>query len=310
MFRIWVFGSVSIAYGDARAVAVPGRCGSLLAYLALGQRRYFSRSELLANLWPERDASASSGSFNTALWRLRRIVETPPLRHGDLIVSDRRGAIGLDGPMQIWLDVAEFSSLIDPALGKPPERMGEADVEALRRGVALYRSDILMDLADDWALRERERHRRSYLNALWRLMQLARLRHDYADGIRHAQAILDSDTLREDVHRELMQLFELNGQRAHALRQFERCRDLLRRELAIQPMRETLSLYQRIADGAIGAAAEAHAGSPAFAAPAPMQMPVQLPVAGLQAQLLIEAARRGLASADAQLQLSLQFLEH
>lgn len=310
MFRIWVFGSVSIAYGDARAVAVSGRCGSLLAYLALGQRRYFSRSELLANLWPERDACASSGSFNTALWRLRRIVETPPLRHGDLIVSDRRGAIGLDGPMEIWLDVAEFSSLVGPALSKPPERMSEADIEALRRGVALYRSDILMDLTDDWALRERERHRRSYLNALWRLMQLARLRHDYADGIRHAQAILDHDPLREDVHRELMQLFELNGQRAHALRQFERCRELLRRELAIQPMRETLTLYQRIADGAIGAAAEPHAAYAGVAVPAAMPAAMPMPSAAMQAQWLIETARRGLASADAQLQLSLQLLEH
>ena len=58
--------------------------------------------------------------------------------------------------------------------------------------------------------------------------------------------------LREDVHRELMQLFVLNGQRAHALRQFEHCRELLRRELAIHPMRETMALYQKIANSAIG----------------------------------------------------------
>ena len=102
-----------------------------------------------------------------------------------------------------------------------------ADIDGLR--LELYKSDILVDITDDWALREREKHRRSYLNVLWRLMQLAVIRRDYGEGIRHAQAILDSDALREDVHRELMQLFVLNGQRAHALRQFEHCRDLLRR---------------------------------------------------------------------------------
>ncbi|WAH65276.1 AfsR/SARP family transcriptional regulator [Xanthomonas hortorum] len=303
MFRIWLFGSVSIAHGDARAAAVSGRCGSLLAYLALGQHRYFSRSELIASLWPERDCSATAGSFNTALWRLRRLVERPPLGHGDLIVCDRRGAIGLDGPVETWLDLAEFARCIAPGLSKPPEQLRDDEIEGLRRGVALYRSDILMDLADDWALREREKHRRSYLNALGRLMQIATIRRDYADGIRHAQAILDNDALREDVHRELMHLFVLNGQRAHALCQFERCRDMLRRELAIQPMRETLALYQRITDGAVGITADT-------ALPVtPQTFYTRADSAGQHAQLLIENARRGLAAADAQLQLSLQFLE-
>ena len=50
-------------------------------------------------------------------------------------------------------------------------------------------------------------------------------------------------------------------QRAQALRQFEHCRELLRRELAIQPMRETLAVYQRIADNAIGAAQAVSAGA-------------------------------------------------
>ncbi len=303
MFRIWLFGSVSVAQDDGRAVAVSGRCGSLLAYLAIGQRRYFSRGELIASLWPERDAGATAGSFNTALWRLRRIVESPPLDHGDLIVCDRRGAIGLDGPTDVWLDVAEFSKDIAPGLSKPPEQMTEAEIAGLQRGVALYRSDILMDVSDDWALREREKHRRSYLNALWRLVQIATIRRDYGEGIRHAQAILDSDALREDVHRALMQLFVLNGQRAHALCQFERCRELLRRELAIQPMRETMALYHRIAEGAIGASVEE-----ASPVPAVRSSPFA-DSAGQHAQMLIESARRGLAAADAQLQLSLQFLE-
>ena len=47
-------------------------------------------------------------------------------------------------------------------------------------------------------------------------MQLRTLAQDYASAIQYAQDILDRDTLREDVHRELMRLFLLNGQRALA----------------------------------------------------------------------------------------------
>ncbi|WP_242113288.1 AfsR/SARP family transcriptional regulator [Luteimonas aquatica] len=299
MTKIWLFGSLTVAadHGAAAPLALVGRSASLLAYLALGRGCYYSRAELLGNLWPERSGAGTPGSFNTALWRLRRLIEPPPYRHGDVIACDRRGAIGLNGSAQLWLDVEEFQRAIAAGLAKPPERMSDADIEGLERGVALYKSDILLDMIDDWALREREKYRRDYLNALGRLMQIATIRRQYAQAIGHAQAILDHDALREDVHRELMQLFVLNGQRAQALRQFEHCRELLRRELAIQPMRETMALYQKIADSAIGAAVEPDA---------PQPPPFAGGVGGTRQ--MIDSARTYLAHADERLQLSLQLL--
>lgn len=307
MLKIWLFGSLVVANdasGEHTPIALSGRCASLLAYLALGHGRYFSRSELLNTVWPERSASMTAGSFNTALWRLRRVIEGPPLKPGDLIATDRRGAIGLNGPVGVWLDVGEFEQLVTPALAKPLERLGDEDVQNLKRGIALYKSDILLEVLDDWALREREKHRRTYLNALWRLMELATVRREYGDAIGYAQAIIDSDALREDVHRELMQLFVLNGQRAQALRQFEHCRDLLKRELAIQPMRETLEVYQRIADSAIGATEE----QPSLRMVVRPHNVPHPPRAG-DAQDLVQEARRNLALADTQLQLTLQIIE-
>ncbi|WP_226469194.1 AfsR/SARP family transcriptional regulator [Luteimonas panaciterrae] len=302
MIKIWLFGSLTVAAGDdeRQQLAVAGRSASLLAYLALGRGCYFSRSDLLGSLWPERSGASTPGSFNTALWRLRRLIEPPPHKHGDVIVCDRRGAIGLNGSAQLWLDVEEFQHAIASGLSKPPERLTDEDIAGLEHGVALYKSDILMDMTDDWALREREKYRRDYLNALGRLIQIATIRRQYAEGIRHAQAILDHDALREDVHRELMQLFVLNGQRAQALRQFEHCRELLRRELAIQPMRETMALYQKIADSAIGGSVESVVSMP---------MPVPGIGAGESgARQMIDSARGYLAHADEQLQLSLRFL--
>jgi DNA-binding SARP family transcriptional activator len=319
MLRISLFGSMALTSGvdESSEVAVTGRSASLLAYLALGQGRSFSRSELLASLWPEPGASASTGSFNTALWRLRRLLETPPLMHGALIASDRRGAIGLCPQVDVWVDVAEFDRLVAPRLAVTVERLTEADIDALEAGVRLYKADLLIELTDDWALRARERYRRNFLNALYRLMQIAMIRRRYLDGVVHAQRILDHDPLREDVHRDLMQLFVASGQRALALRQFEHCRELLRRELAIQPMRETQALYQRIADSAIGGhAADVVMGdrrrAGAGAMPADDAIPLTLPAAyrgEASGPLdLLTGARAHLAAADAQLQLSLQLL--
>lgn len=304
MYRLNLFGPLSLTceppQGTEQPVALSRRPGQLLAYLALSRGRHFSRGELACALWSDPPEGGASGALNTALWRLRGLLERPPFRHGELIVSDRSGSLGLQPHPGLRVDVAEFARLTDAGLSKSLALLDESDVAGLREGVALYRADVLTGFTDEWALREREQHRRRYLNALGRLAHLSTLACDYASAIGYAQAILDHDILREDVHRELIRLFQLSGQRALALRQFELCRAALRRELAIQPMRETLEVYQYVADHAIAREA---------AAPPPAAPPGVPPPAAPSARQLIEAARRSLAEADAQLQLSLPLFD-
>ena len=309
MLYLYLFGHLSVASGDGAAataeVELAGRPGSLLAYLALARGRFFARSELLTALWPEQSEGATIRSLNTVLWRLRKALSRPPLQQREVVVCDRRGAIGLPVEADLHLDVDEFSRLVGPSLARPLEQLQPADVEHLRRGVGLYRDDILAGFGEDWALRARELHRRTLLNALGRLMQLSALAQDYPRAIGYAQDILDRDALREDVHRELMRLYLLNGQRARALQQFETCRASLRRELAIEPMRETMAVYQRIADSAVGRAAEVQPAPEWPAQPAWMAIPVDHAFATAEGQLtlreLVGRAHWYAAQADARL---------
>ena len=311
MLYLYLFGHLSVACGDGSAagaaVELPGRPGSLLAYLALARGRFFARSELVAALWPDQTEGGTIRSLNTVLWRLRKALSRPPLEQREVVVCDRRGAIGLPVEADLRLDVDEFSRLVGPSLARPLEQLQPVDVEHLRRGVGLYRDDILAGFGEDWALRARELHRRTLLNALGRLMQLSALAQDYARAIGYAQEILDRDALREDVHRELMRLYLLNGQRARALQQFETCRSALRRELAIEPMRETMAVYQRIADSAVGRAPEAQpAPAPEWPArPAWLAIPADHAFASPAGQLtlreLVGRAHWYAAQADARL---------
>jgi DNA-binding SARP family transcriptional activator len=321
LLRLTLFGSFAVSVHDtagaSRAVPLSGRPGSLLAYLALSRGRLSSRGELTSTLWAERGNGAAAGTFNTTLWRLRKAIERPPLRPGDLIVCDRRGAVGLKDRAHLTLDVEEFAHLVIPALAKPLASMTELDVEALQRGVSLYAGDVLAGFSDEWALREREKHRRHQLNSLGRLIEISALARDAAAAIRYAQAILDLDSLREDVHRELMHFYLLAGQRAMALRQFEICRAALKRELAIQPMRETMAMYRRIADSAVGMGVDTEPEAPAagpvslavVASAALLAAPAAAAATDLMAAERIASARRYLAAADAQLQLALPLFD-
>ena len=53
-----------------------------------------------------------------------------------LAALDRRGAIGLNGPAGVWLDVEEFERWVSPGLSRPADRITDEDIEGLRRGVS------------------------------------------------------------------------------------------------------------------------------------------------------------------------------
>lgn len=255
MLRVSMFGSLAVSLvfdNHASNILLAARVAGLLAFLALGHGRFFTRSDIIRCFSADRDADISAGSLNTTLWRLRKNIERPPAAFGDFIVSNRQGAIGLNSGGSVWLDIEEFTRLTQGGLGKPLHQVTQADVHDLETGVSLYKSDILTEFNDDWVLIEREKLRRTYLNTLGRLMQISGGSRDYDSAIRYAQLILEADCLREDIHRELMRFYVHNGQRALAVRQFEICRERLKRELAIQPMPETMQLYREIAEGAIG----------------------------------------------------------
>ena len=108
-------------------------------------------------------------------------------------------------------------------------------------------AELLEGFYDDWVLRERERLRLLYLRCLRRLMQGYRQQGAYEDSLASAQQILACDPLHEEVHREAMRLYCDLGQRSLAVRQYQRCREILADELGILPMEETQALYARIA---------------------------------------------------------------
>lgn len=250
---VHLFGTTSASLccpQRVQSLALSPRSAELLAFLALGRGRYFGRSEIAEAIW-DADDEVSTGSVNTALWRLRRSIELAPAKAGDFLIVNRQGCVGLNGPVQMQCDVQLFEQLVQTHRAITTAQLSEARQQHLEIAVALYRESALAEFRSAWALRERERLRNAYLDALQRLMQHSAAKHDYGGAIHYARRLLATDGLREDVHRVLMRYLVLDGQRAAALRQFDACRTALKRELAIQPMRETFAVYQQIADKAV-----------------------------------------------------------
>jgi DNA-binding SARP family transcriptional activator len=247
LLRISLFGRVSIARdGRPSEVRLTRVNQELLAYLLLHRHRMHSREILIGLFWGELSDDRARGCLNTAVWRLRRILEADGIPRGAYIATTSTGDIGFNDRGDYWLDVGVFERQVLELLSQQVHDVVPSVVDRTETVLQLYTGDLLEGFGGDWVVCERERLHRLYLEALVQLMRYHGRRRAFDKSLTYGRLVLQDDGLREDIHREMMALYSARGQRALAVRQYQTCRDILAVELDIAPMPETQRLYEEI----------------------------------------------------------------
>lgn len=235
--RIQLLGGFAVSRDQERAVAVAARkTRALLAYLALGAGRAHDREKLCNLLWSDRGDKQARDSLRQALMELRDVfagLQPSPL----LTDHDKISLGGVD----IEVDAIEFETLA-----------GSSDPNDLRRAAELYDGDLLDGIGvkdpvfEEWLASERRRYRDVAISVLRKLLD-----HEKgATASAVAQRLLALDPSQEEGHRALMRAHAETGDIAAALRQYQTCRDILRRDLDISPSSQTEALHRQIKDQA------------------------------------------------------------
>jgi DNA-binding SARP family transcriptional activator len=188
------------------------------------------------------------------VWRLATALAPAQRATASACLQINAHEIGFNVGTDVWLDVAEFERCCDAA-----ERAttGEDAAMFYRQAVDVYTADLLADCYEDWCILERERLQHRYLRALTRLLAWHVQAGQHELGMDYAHQILALDPLREEIHRDLIQMQLGLGQYGAALRQYRACEGLLREELGIEPLPETRALLPRILQLAQATAAAA-----------------------------------------------------
>jgi LuxR family maltose regulon positive regulatory protein len=187
--------------------------------------------------WPDLSTKKMADSFHTTLYRIRRAIGA------DVVVME--GGQYRLGDVDYWCDAEEFEALVGRARLLPPHDWQTEDL--WRRAVALYRGDFLIEVERVWCVPKREQLREMYVEALVGVGRCHETRRDFQGAIGWYRHALGVNELREDIHRRIMHCYAEAHRRAEALAQYHRCREILRRELNIEPSSETKKLYERIA---------------------------------------------------------------
>ena len=281
-----LFGGFQARLEPGLPLALPTRkAQALLAYLALRPDPPAHRDSLAALLWPDRTDDQARASLRHPVYELRRALAASPdilKTEGDTVTVDA----GL-----VDLDVAAFTRLL-----------AEDTPEALAQAVALYRGDLLAGLGvseepwEAWLRETRERLREQAGDGLARLLAHQRKANQLEAAVRTAGQLLSLDPLQEPVHRTLMRLQALLGQRGAALRQYQHCVSVLRSELGVEPEAKTRQLYQEILQQRAAPRAAA-AGRRPRVPKVPETRPAETPLIGRDAEVaqLREALDRAAA---------------
>src|SRR5215207_7886277 len=215
---------------------------ALLAYLAVNGSRQ-TRDSLSALLWPEYDQSKAFTNLRHTLWEIQQA-----LGEGWLIAD--RETIELDPNADLELDVRQFEALLAQSL---KEDNASVRIAPLAASVKLYRNHFLTGFSlkdapdfNEWAFAKSEELRQQFSRALVSLSEDHCALGQAEQAIPYARRLIALDPLNEASHRQLMQVYIQAGQHSAALKQYQACEQILRKELGMDPQPETRELYKKI----------------------------------------------------------------
>jgi TolB-like protein/DNA-binding SARP family transcriptional activator len=235
--RIHLVGAMrAVGLGGADFLPRGRKTRGLLAYLCLARGERVSRNRLGGLLWDRSAEAQARTSLRQSLSELNSIVN----RHVPGFVEIGRDSVRIDVG-KCWVDaLAIFGASADAT----------TDTGTL---VQPYSERLLEDLDgitpsfDQWLAAERTRFEdcvRKILEAeLHRLTE-----QNAAPEVRAAAArrLVNFEPTHEGAVRSLMKAFAQLGDRAQAIREFERCRQVLRSVLDMPPSKETTAVYEAV----------------------------------------------------------------
>lgn len=266
---------------DGEGQQLPEKAYVLLAILASTEGRRATRSHIRTILWADSDREKANASLRQLIARIHRVE----LTSGVVLLSMEGEALGLTPTCRV--DYDDFLVALDATASG--ENAGAAIRQRCDALAALWHGVLLEGLAfgeaalDEWLEARREQMRRRFLEAGRRVLDAPSL-PEYADAQwRLAEKILDIDRTEEVAYRSMIRVCLARGDRGYALRVFNRCKRILRDELAVEPDSLTLALGAQLRDLAIpiapsapkaepGPKEAAGSGTAAFGRPRPVVM--------------------------------------
>jgi DNA-binding SARP family transcriptional activator len=246
MLNVCLLGVFRLTGVDNRTWLELGPAGRALASFLFTYPGRPHRRERLADLfWPDLDAATARRALNSAIWRLRKLLECQAQKSGKKLHTVGAETMLEHGP---WIDIDAYAleraakiAMKQAVLFFDPDKLNQV-MSALER----YEGPFLDGDDGDWVIAERERLHSLFLRTSTVVVRHLGIAGRYDDAIRLARSALRFDPYREELVRNLLTLLTLDEQRGEAIRYYQRWTKSLKTELNISPLPATSQILQEI----------------------------------------------------------------
>lgn len=246
MYEIKLLGTGQVSYDGKLIPGFPSQQHCLLFYyLILNRQVSHTREQVATIFWGDYSSTTARKNLRNTLWRLSQSFRSVGASLDDLLII-QDDVIAFTKSDQYRLDIDQFEVAACFSLEHTSREMSEEQVSILEIAVDLYKGDLLESVYEDWCIYERERLRLALLNILTKLMNHHSRTGNYERSLEYGKRILLLDSTRESVHRQMMVIHCLAGDREAAIVQYRSCCQILEAELGIKPTHETQLLYENI----------------------------------------------------------------
>jgi DNA-binding SARP family transcriptional activator len=192
--------------------------------------------QLTDALWPEADGDQAHKSLETTLSRLRRLLG------GEEFIKYRARQLSIN-PLCCWVDSLALGQLVERIMTTSPDQA----IPHCEKALALHKGPFLpADTALPWAVTSRE----TLKNRLLKIAITAGRHHeqggDWERAAEYYYKGIETDNLAEEFYRRLMVCHGKLGNRADAVKTYNRCCSQLKSELGIEPSPETIAVYNAL----------------------------------------------------------------
>ena len=205
--HIRLLGTFELSVGSS-VVPLPLSAQRLLALLALADAP-LQRCHVSGTLWPDKSESRAMANLRSTLWRVRQ----PGLE----LIDATATTLSLAPEVRVDTRLLAAGLSLDGLDGSP------------------LRLELLADWYDDWVLVERERLRHLQLAALETLCDDLVRAGEITRAVDVGLRLVAMEPLRESSHRALAAAHLADDNVGEAARQFDGYRELVKRELGVDP---------------------------------------------------------------------------
>ena len=245
---MYLAGTIHVERGAVlvREADLPGRQGRIaFAMLAAEHSRAVSTDDLAEQLWGGEPPGAWEVALRAIVSKLRGTLAEVGLDGHDWI-AHAFGCYQLELPADAWVDVEAAADAVHRA--EAALRAGDA-ADAMGWSLAanaIARRGFLPGEDCPWSTERRAELQAIRVRALECRAQVNLERGEHEAAARDAELVVGLEPFRETAYRLLMRGHAASGNRAEALRAYERCRTTIAEELGAGPAAETERLYLEI----------------------------------------------------------------